>query len=123
MNGPENLISVPGSEISGDNHAASHGNSHKKAGQQIDQRPRGSDGRKGVGSKKPAHYKSVRRIIHLLKHLTQKNRHCEADHQCVGISRSHVHCMGMAPSMNTRGVDFICHFCYTPLTNFRGGLS
>ena len=70
MDGPEDLLTVSRPEIPGDHHAASHGDSHEKAGHEEDQGAGGGDCRQCVCPKKFTDNKGIRRIIQLLEHLT-----------------------------------------------------
>ena len=90
MNGAGYLFSVFCPEIPGNNNAAAHRESHEKADHQKNQISRRSYRRQRIRSKISAHNKGVRRIVHLLKNLTQQKRHRKLKHQGIGIPLRHI---------------------------------
>ena len=90
MYGAGYLFFIFRTEISGDDHAAAHGGSHKEADHQEDQVARRGDCRQRVCAEIPPDDEGVRSVVELLEDFAQKDGHGEAQHQGIGIPRGHV---------------------------------
>ena len=93
-----NVFRISRPKVSCNHHTGSQRDAIKKSNHQLNQVPRRTDCRKCVTPKKIPHNQRVRRIIHLLKQIPQKNRYCKKDnpfpdgafcHQCAGCPLFH----------------------------------
>ena len=69
-----NAFEIPRAEIARDHDARAHGCADEKADQQVDEASRRIDRRKRVAAEKVPDDPRVRRVVKLLKQLTQKDR-------------------------------------------------
>ena len=80
MNGKPQSLVIPGAEIPGDHHTCAHGYAVEKADEHEDQTAGGADCSQSIVAQIVAHNPGVKRIIKLLKNISQENRQGEQKH-------------------------------------------
>ena len=75
MDGDAHLFIVLGTEVPGDDHAGTHGNTVEKADHHEDQASGRSHGSQCIFTNEVAHAPGVKGVVKLLKHVAQQNGH------------------------------------------------